>query len=449
MIETESDLNRFKLENLECEWIVHIIPVEEGVHPVINKPCILFIRNTSTGKTYYYSFNHPDSISQVTDSYFIKECLLNMDDVKWVLDMKSFSQILRLSNMFDINLCNFFKHGETIDFMEFETPAHNLVRRNCGSIKQINKAISLMKHKEAFDDMCEYVEKLIEGFPANDSFIKVNDIIIGTLRDIESNGIHVDRKKFIQYFKVDPGPSEMVYSQYNIYTATGRPSNHFGGVNYAALNHTDGSRSAFVSRYGKDGRMVVVDYTTFHPRIVSKLTNYDIPIEIDIYEYLAKLYFQKKEVDETDIKNAKQLTFRQFYGGVEKEYEHIKYLANLKSYIDKQWKFFQEKGYVLTPFFKRAISHIPDPNPPKVFNYILQAAEGEIAIPRIQTVLRYLEGKKTKIILYTYDAVLLDFHRDDGFPVLNTIRQIMSFNNVFPVKTYLGNSYHDVKLIDI
>jgi hypothetical protein len=236
-----------------------------------------------------------------------------------------------------------------------------------------------------------------------------------------------------------------------VYTATGRPSNHYNNVNYAALNHTDGTRSCFCSRYGENGRMVLIDYTTFHPRIISYLTKYDIPIETDIYEYLAKLYFHKKEVDETDVKNAKQLTFRQFFGGVEEEYSHIKYLANLKTFINEQWDFFNKNGYVLTPFFKRKITnkHILDPNPPKVFNYILQAIEGEISIPKVNDVLHYLRDKKTKAVLYTYDAVLYDFHKDDKYETLKEIRRIMSYDGMFPMKTYIGSTYHDLKLVSL
>ena len=34
----------------------------------------------------------------------------------------------------------------------------------------------------------------------------------------------------------------MFYSEYNLFTSTGRPSNRFGGINFAALNKKDGSR---------------------------------------------------------------------------------------------------------------------------------------------------------------------------------------------------------------
>ncbi|HUW47142.1 MAG TPA: hypothetical protein VMW36_00130 [Patescibacteria group bacterium] len=370
---------------------------------------------------------------------------------RWALDAKSFFQLLPISGVLDANLCGFLKDNEILELSDYDTSAHHLIRKNSGGLGQVNRAIPLMKHKESFDDLCDDMKGMIRKFEVDDSFTRFNDLIIHTLGNIEKNGIYVDAATFEKHFNQKPNDKGLVFSQYNVYTSTGRPSNRFGGVNYAALNHKDGSRSSFVSRYGKDGCMVVIDYTAFHPRIICNLTDYPIPVETDIYEYLAKLYFQKKEADETDITNAKLLTFRQLYGGVEEKYAHIKYLANLKMYIDEKWDFFQKNGYVPTPIFGRKITdkHIQDPNPAKLFNYILQAVEGEVSIPKVQTVLDYLHMKKTKAVLYTYDAVLYDFHRDDGIETLREIRNIMSSNGAFPMKTYMGHSYHDVRLVSI
>lgn len=449
MIETNFDCNRFQRENLIGDWIMHIVPTEDDNHPVTNPPSILFIRNISTGKTYYFAFNHPDSIPIVTHSWFVSEFLLKNKNIKWVLDKKSFTQMLNLPEVYDANLVRYLKENSILDLEDYATPAHYLIRKNSLGRGKVNLAIPLLKHKEMFDDLADDIISIIESYTPDEAFIRFNNDILGTLGELEKQGIFVNKDKFKKRFDIEPDASGMVHSQYNVYTSTGRPSNRYQNVNYSALNHTDGTRKCFCSRYGEDGRMVLVDYTTFHPRIICTLTKYNIPIETDIYEYLARLYFHKTDIDETDVKNSKQLTFRQMYGGVEDAYVHIKYLANLKTYIDEQWEFFKKNGYVLTPIFKRKITdkHITDPNPPKVFNYILQAMEGEIAIPRVKKVLDYLQGKKTKAVLYTYDAILYDFHKDDAYETLKELRRIMSIDGMFPTKTYIGNTYQDIKLL--
>ena len=51
----------------------------------------------------------------------------------------------------------------------------------------------------------------------------------------------------------------LVFSEYNLYTSTGRPSNRYGGVNFPALKKEDGTRESFTSRYEK-GSLVSYDY---------------------------------------------------------------------------------------------------------------------------------------------------------------------------------------------
>lgn len=449
MIENKKDCERFVEETINGNLILHVIPIEDGIHPIKNSISILFMRNMLTEKTYYFSVDHPDSVPEIEFSWFLNEVLAKNPNKKWAIDKKSFSQFINLQGIYDANMVGYLQKNDTFEISDYYTPAHHLIYRQ--SVNKVNHVIPLIKHKEMFDELADDITKLVKSFKIDESFQYFNDIIIGTLGILESQGVYVNRNKFKERFDISVGADGLVYSQYNVYTSTGRPSNRFNNVNYAALNQSDGTRECFCSRYGKEGKMVLIDYGSFHPRIICKLTNYEIPTDVDIYEYLAKLYFRKKEVDDIDIKNAKQLTFRQFFGGVEEEYSHIKYLSNLKTFIYEQWEFFKKNDYVLTPIFKRKITvnHIKEPNPPKVFNYILQAVEGEIAISKLDLVIKYLTGKQTRAILYTYDSILYDFHKEDGMETLNEIIKIMSFDGIFPMKTYIGDSYHDMKLIKL
>jgi hypothetical protein len=449
MIETLSDLTRFQLENQQGDWIVHSVPISDS-HPATAQPSILFIRNIITGKTYYYAFHHPDSKPQIGSE--MVRGILQMKNCKWTLDKKAFDQCYwRVPNVYDANALSWMRTNEIFELSEYETSAHYLIRKNALEHDCLNLVIPLMKHKEMFDDLADDLTELVKGYKPDLPFIRFNDLIIGTLGDLERQGICVDRKLFVERYKQDPGITGIVYSQYNVYTSTGRPSNRYGGVNYAALNQTDSTRKCFISRHGENGAVVVLDYTAFHPRIISRLVKYDVPITTDVYEYLAKLYFNKKTVDETDIKEAKNLTFRQFYGGIEDKYSHIKYFASTKDFMTEQWENFKSNGYVLTPFFKRQITakHVSDPNPSKVFNYILQATEGELSIPKVKAVLEYLRGYKTCAVLYTYDAVLFDYYKPEGMDLLRDIQRIMSFEGRFPMKAYMGETYDDVKQIVI
>ena len=49
------------------------------------------------------------------------------------------------------------------------------------------------------------------------------------------------------------------YTKYNIFTQTGRPANSNNGINYAALNKDDGTRTKYISRFA-DGYLAEFDY---------------------------------------------------------------------------------------------------------------------------------------------------------------------------------------------
>ena len=58
----------------------------------------------------------------------------------------------------------------------------------------------------------------------------------------------------------------------------------------------------------------------------------------------------------------------------------------------------------------------------------------------MKEVLRYLRNKKTKISLYTYDAILFDFSKEDGKETLSDIQKILEDGNKYPVKFKYSNS---------
>ena len=434
------------IESLADDILLHIVPLHDEVHSALNSPSILFIRNITQGHTYYFGLNHPDV--QSVDRKQLVEMLNAFTGRKWAVDKKAFVHMLPVTGLLDVGFAQYLRENKVFELSEFETPAHALVRRNFAGKPGFGRFVPLVKHLEAFSELSETCEKIIKKARVDDSFLKFNEMMIEPLAEVEKRGLAVDIKEFEKHFGYIFASAGKVYTQYYFYTSTGRPSNRFGGVNYAALNKEDGSRKAFVSRFGKNGKLILIDYSTFHPRIVSHLTNYPVPFEVDIYEYLAKLYFNKTTVDESDIADSKKITFRQFYGGVEEKYRHIKYLAHMKDFIDYHWSFFNRNHYVETPIFKRKITdkHILIPKPATVFNYIMQAVEGEISIPILGAVNEYLRNKQSKCVLYTYDSILLDYCLDDG-DILGTIKTTMELDRTFPTKVYFGDNYHDMELV--
>ena len=472
MIESKESYESFYKEVAGHDLILHPVLSEPDSHTAACHAIAVFIHDVQTNKPYTISFSHPDIDFKVARNDLTFR-FNKQNNRLWAIDKKSFIQTLPMVGIHDINLLRFLKNTPILEPKE-ATPAHNFIKRMYANYSNVEgglgRVLPIVKHKEPFTEMVRECCETVKNAEIDDVYNKLNTTVLETLAELELNGIHVDKTCFNKHFNakvysVKYISPDTVYSQYNIYTATGRPSNRYDGVNYAALKKEGGCRKCFVSRWKPDwhtennqavitkkhGKMVLIDYSSYHPRIICYLMGFDMPLETDIYQYLGELYFNKTNLTPVDIDEAKIITFRQLYGRLEPQYKHIKFLVHARRFIEDYWNHFQKHGYVETPIFKRKItdSVLQDPNPAKLLNYILQATEGEIAIPVITELNNFLREKHSKAILYTYDSVLFDFCHWDGKETLQRIIDIMKKDNKFPVKVYVGDNYDELNQFSI
>jgi hypothetical protein len=93
--------------------------------------------------------------------------------------------------------------------------------------------------------------------------------------NIERNGLKINESLFEERFGQSVSrDKDYCYSQYNYFTITGRPSNRFGGINFAALNKEDDTRECFTTRF-EDGILIEVDFNSYHPRLIASIVDYD------------------------------------------------------------------------------------------------------------------------------------------------------------------------------
>jgi len=67
-------------------------------------------------------------------------------------------------------------------------------------------------------------------------------------------------------------------------------------------------------------------------------------------------------------------------------------------------------------------------------NYMMQSLETSRNILILKEVLKYLQNKKTKIVLYTYDSLVVDLSLEDGREVADNIVNIMEEGRKYPVR---------------
>jgi DNA polymerase I-like protein with 3'-5' exonuclease and polymerase domains len=275
------------------------------------------------------------------------------------------------------------------------------------------------------------------------SWYKVYSDSIRTLGRLEGAGVKVEEEKFIDSFAFNPQYiyNGLVYTKYNPYTTTGRPSNRHLNVNWSALNKSDGTRSMMVSRWD-GGTLIQFDYESYHIRLIAKLIGYDFPKGVTAHQHLADLYG-------TDYETAKKITFTYLYGGLDDNARQIPFFKKVEEYISGVYQKFVISGRLTTPLYKREIhfSKIEGATEQKVFNYMLQALETEVNYMKIEKVLDWISDKKSKMILYTYDAFVFDVHPNEREEILSVVKSMMEEGG-FPVKIEEGINYDNLVVID-
>jgi hypothetical protein len=288
----------------------------------------------------------------------------------------------------------------------------------------------------------EYGRKLTKFIRDNfyteipDGYEFVSNTLIPTLTHIEKSGMSVNTSILTEHFGDVKKyiTDNIIYSEYNPYTATGRPSNKYGGINFAALNKNDGTREAFVSRYGDDGLLIQFDYEAFHLRLVAAQLGYELP-ETSVHTYLAQQYYGKQEVSPDEYEASKARTFALMYG-MNEDLGGVEFFHKVRQYSGQLWNLYKTMGYIKTKTGKNIV--VDEPSSNKVFNYSVQWLETETALQNVAKVCELLSDKLTKPILYTYDAILLDLHRSET-ALLPRIKHLLEEGG-YPTRMYKGKN---------
>ena len=395
--------------------------VDNDKHPRNTHISFIFVR-TLTDR-YILPHQHTDSLSL---SKSLIEGILNTKGDKWVFQKKKLLQSFQniREGLNDIDTAYFLKTGETIDYQQ---PLQHLVAPllHKGYKEDVIQSIPILKLAEAIEPELKktYRQK-------SKTYNWYNDIFLPILSEIEGYGVRVDEKKFIDRWPQAQKhlKGDVVYTEYNPFTVTGRPSNRHGGVNYAALNKSDGSRDVFVS----DGIFLQMDYNAYHPRLIGKLIKFEMP-DGNVHQWLADQYG-------CSVEESKGVTFQLLYGGIDDDFRQIPYFNAVADYIDNLWIETQKLGYLQTPHRIIPLEWIEQPNPQKVFNYLLQAVETEMNVDVMGKVLDYIKGSDIKFCLYTYDSFLFDVPTDVDKELVKGLKEIIEGSG-FPVKASWGLDY--------
>jgi len=418
LVESEDQIKRFYQSSFK-EAFVEVIPYNNNLHPTQNQICAIYIRPLVSTKGFVVPISHSETLNVNIDN--IKHILNNYSTL-YVRDKKEFLHYFPLKTLFDITL-------NSHTYIQQYTQTHSYFYSKMGSKKDINRIIPIVKHYEYCENMFNELKDKINE-PINEFNNTKTTVVFNAL---ERSGIRIDREKFESHFH--PIDGEYTYTQFNFKTTTGRPSNKFRGVNYAAIPKENGSRESFIPR---NDVLLELDISAYHPTLLAKLVGYDFGDE-DIHSSFAKMY-------KVDYQKAKELTFKQLYGGVFDKYKNLEFFKKVQVYTDDLWDCFQNEGSIKCPIS----GHVYDKEklekegnemkPQKLLNYLLQNLETSYNVCILWEILKLLKNAKTKLVLYTYDSFLFDFDKGEK-ELYSKIKEIFKSYKL-QIKVNYGDTYN-------
>jgi hypothetical protein len=427
IIERQEQLDKLGPFN-DC--FVQFIQQNDNYHPKLSPLSLIYVRDITQHKGYMLCLNHNESFSlpyQETLNW-----LLGNTDRLFVLNKKeAMYHFPHPNKLYDIN---FIEHP---DLTGIFTTCHTFYYRQHTASPITNKLIPISKHYEECELMFNVILPIIQQYRANNVVYAFNNgPLTRVFHAIESNGIKVDKQCFIdaygnnlQYpqFNLSKGK---IYSQYNLYTLTGRPSNTYNSINFAALDKNNGERACYRPTNDK---FIEFDIQGYHPRILGDMIGFNFG-DKNTYELLGELLG-------VSAQEAKELTFKQLYGGVWGEYRDQPFFRDIVTLTDGIWDEYQYNGTY--PTRNRIFIRDDNMTQSKLLNYIIQSHETSNNVVMLDNILNYLRDKKTKLVLYVYDSILIDYASSDGDQVLLDIKNMIHY----PVNIKTGKNYHALEKI--
>jgi len=413
------------------DCFVRFIPTNDNFHPALTDLSLIYIRPLNDKKGYILCLNHNESLG--IDKIELLDWLLYHTGKLWTLDKKkALHWLYPLSDkLFDVNFL------EPVDIKSLDNACISYYYSKHNALSNVNCLIPISKHYEMCETIFNMALPIIKQYTLSDTTFQFNNFrTANVFYNIETNGIKVDKNCFIDYYQgklTNPQFSlnrSKIHTQYNLYTTTSRPSNTFNSINFAALHKDDGERTCFKP---ENDKFIELDFQGYHPRLIGEMIGFDFSKDKNTYDVLGELLGVTQQ-------EAKELTFKQLYGGVWSEYQSKPFFKDVLKYTDDMWDTYQ--------YGKRLVTEnkifIPDANMTrsKLFNYIVQSKETSTNVQLLELVFNKLEGKKTKLVLYTYDAFLFDYSNEDK----GLIQEIINVLD-YPVNVKQGKTYHGLEKI--
>lgn len=429
IVESQDQIDRLKGYANQGAY-VEVISSNDSFHPILTYTVAVYIRPLDSIEGFIIPINHTEGLN--VDKNCVYE-LLKQFKTLYTYDKKQLLYHFVLTGVVDISLLNTMINFDRKDLPKTNS-TYNWFYNRMSEYKDLNAIIPIVKLYEKCEDNYKHLDCILQ-YEIPNGFEFYNKTATTVFFMIERAGLRVVYQPFLELFKpnnpVFSIQDNIIYTSYNLNNITSRPTNAFNSVNFAAIPKAPEYRKAIIPQ---NDYFVEFDFDGYHLRLLCEQIGYELTEE-SAHIQLARLYFGKDEISEEEYAKAKQTNFHAIYGKIPPEFAFLEIFEKIQNYINSLWKQFNEQGYVEDPISgKRFTKQLPDMHPQKLMNYMMQSLETSRNILILKDVLMFLQNKKTKVALYTYDAIVFDFKKEDGKQVLEDLQKILEQGRKYPVK---------------
>lgn len=441
VIANREEFDSFKEEIQDKSVFAFFLPSDMRLHPVANRLSAVFF---FTEESYWVmGINHVD---------------LPALDTNWLDELSCVQELIVLSKK---DVFPWVRGDHVVDSLHYLTQnginTSSVMPLRYGG--ELQGVLSVARERKNSNDILPVVKHLeqikkvydkVRGVSKIDSFIQ--QCSSDVYARIEASGLQIDHDLFRKYNGEKSlwyTKNSRAYPKYNLYTRTGRPSCSFGGVNYAALNKTDGSRSFVLSRF-PNGRLVQFDFDSFHLRLIGAQLPHKFT-DTSVHMQLAKEYYPTVKVTDEVYESSKKTTFSHLYS--DREYEGNNDFLRKVSAFKNDLKDMYYRGD-----YPSDVKVDPTMSKSKMMNYYIQNLEYKVVTRALERVLDITENLNSCVILSTYDSILMDFSPEEGVDLLREVKDTLESpadvpelktSVRFPVKVEAGKHYNNMKKVSL
>tara|TARA_B100001564_G_scaffold116142_1_gene96631 strand:+ start:1805 stop:3130 length:1326 start_codon:yes stop_codon:yes gene_type:complete len=429
IIEEESKLeNLQRLSNLG--FYIEVISSNDNFHPKLTSTVAVYVRPLKSKRGFIIPVNHDEGLNVSKER--ISQLLLSCKQI-YTYDKKELLYHFNIQSAIDLSLLYSMVNFDKLQINQ-DVSTVNYYYNRYSNFKNINQLIPLSKLFEKYEKRYNSIEKYLD-LKIPDNFNFYNNIATNVFFLLEQSGLGIYYEAFNEMFN----PKDPLYNivdntvltSYNLYNVTSRPTNAFNSVNFAAIPKGRKFRSCF---HPKGDYFIELDFDGYHLRLLCEQIGYPLSDE-SAHKQLAKLYFEKEEITDEEYNEAKQINFQAIYGKIPEKHAFLDVFEKIDGFIKDLWSEYETNGRVLAPISNKPFTKtLKDMHPQKLMNYVMQSLETSRNILIIKEVLRYLKDKKTQLVLYTYDALLFDFYKEDGEETVEMLKEILESGGKYPTR---------------